>query len=127
MRCNDLQNLAGLSARFFYEKKLYIDTALGNARHNEIMRKNPHAVALGRLGGRVGGKSTSLKKQRAARRNGKLNRGSKANEARREEEAVLRPSDGRPSEEGATSSAPQRVEETGQEEARILSDSGSLG
>jgi hypothetical protein len=34
------------------------------------MAKNPHAVALGALGGKVGGKSTSPKKQAAARRNG---------------------------------------------------------
>lgn len=33
---------------------------------------NPHASALGRLGGRVGGKSTSIKKQAAARANGAL-------------------------------------------------------
>jgi hypothetical protein len=32
--------------------------------------KNPHAVALGRLGGRVGGKSTSEAKAEAARANG---------------------------------------------------------
>jgi hypothetical protein len=31
---------------------------------------NPHASALGRLGGRVGGKSPSTKKQAAARANG---------------------------------------------------------
>ena len=35
-------------------------------------RKNPHAVALGRLGGLKGGKSTSAKKGRTARANGKL-------------------------------------------------------
>jgi len=40
-----------------------------------IMRKNPHAVALGRRGGLIGGKSKSIKKQRASRRNGKLNKG----------------------------------------------------
>lgn len=34
--------------------------------------KNPHAVALGRLGGTIGGRSTSPAKRRAARRNGKL-------------------------------------------------------
>lgn len=32
--------------------------------------KNPHAVALGRKGGRVGGLSTSPAKQAAARANG---------------------------------------------------------
>lgn len=35
------------------------------------MGKNPHAVALGRLGGLVGGKSTSEEKAAAARTNGK--------------------------------------------------------
>lgn len=35
------------------------------------MAKNPHAVALGRLGGKVGGKSTSDAKAEAARENGK--------------------------------------------------------
>lgn len=35
------------------------------------MAKNPHAVALGALGGKVGGKSTSEKKQAASRRNAK--------------------------------------------------------
>lgn len=34
-------------------------------------RKNPHAVALGRRGGRVGGKSTSPAKIAAARVNGR--------------------------------------------------------
>jgi len=34
-------------------------------------RKNPHAVALGRLGGQVGGKVTSEAKAAAARENGK--------------------------------------------------------
>jgi hypothetical protein len=34
------------------------------------MSKNPHAVALGRLGGQIGGKATSPKKARAARANG---------------------------------------------------------
>ena len=34
------------------------------------MSKNRAASALGRLGGRVGGKSTSTKKQAAARANG---------------------------------------------------------
>jgi len=38
-----------------------------NKRH----RKNPHAVALGRAGGRVGGVSTSEAKKAAARRNGR--------------------------------------------------------
>lgn len=33
-------------------------------------RKNPHAVALGRRGGKVGGKSTSDAKRAAARLNG---------------------------------------------------------
>lgn len=33
--------------------------------------KNPAAVALGRLGGEVGGKSRSAKKLKAARANGK--------------------------------------------------------
>jgi hypothetical protein len=33
-------------------------------------KKNVHAVALGRRGGKVGGKSTSPAKQAAARRNG---------------------------------------------------------
>jgi hypothetical protein len=33
---------------------------------------NKHAVILGRRGGRVGGKSKSIAKIRAARRNGKL-------------------------------------------------------
>lgn len=33
-------------------------------------RKNPAAVALGRLGGLVGGKATTRKKKRAARANG---------------------------------------------------------
>ena len=35
-------------------------------------RKNKHAVALGRRGGKVGGKSTSAAKQAAVRENGKL-------------------------------------------------------
>lgn len=34
-------------------------------------RKNPHAVALGRRGGRVGGKATTPAKRRAAQENGK--------------------------------------------------------
>jgi hypothetical protein len=34
--------------------------------------KNPAAVALGKLGGAVGGKATGGKKARAARKNGKL-------------------------------------------------------
>lgn len=34
-------------------------------------RKNPHAVALGRKGGKVGGKATSNAKAAAARENGK--------------------------------------------------------
>lgn len=34
-------------------------------------KKNPAAVALGRLGGLAGGTSTSRKKAAAARRNGK--------------------------------------------------------
>lgn len=34
-------------------------------------RKNPHAVALGRLGGLVGGKASTPKKVRAARVNGR--------------------------------------------------------
>lgn len=33
------------------------------------MKKNPHAVALGRLGGSVGGRSTSERKRAAARKN----------------------------------------------------------
>jgi hypothetical protein len=33
--------------------------------------KNPHAVALGKLGGLVGGKSTSEAKKKASRENGK--------------------------------------------------------
>jgi hypothetical protein len=33
------------------------------------MAKNPHAVALGARGGRVGGKSTSPRKRAAARKN----------------------------------------------------------
>ncbi len=33
------------------------------------MAKNPHAVALGALGGKVGGKSTSEKKRAACRVN----------------------------------------------------------
>ena len=39
-----------------------------NKRH----RKNPHAVALGRAGGKVGGISKSKAKAQAARRNGRL-------------------------------------------------------
>lgn len=35
-------------------------------------RKNPHAVALGRRGGKIGGKATTPAKRRAARENGKL-------------------------------------------------------
>lgn len=35
------------------------------------LAKNPHAVALGSLGGKAGGISTSKKKAAAARRNGK--------------------------------------------------------
>ena len=35
-------------------------------------KKNPHAVALGRLGGLKGGRSTSAAKQAAVRENGKL-------------------------------------------------------
>lgn len=38
----------------------------------EALRKNPNAVALGKLGGAVGGKATGGKKARAARKNGKL-------------------------------------------------------
>jgi hypothetical protein len=34
-------------------------------------KKNPHAVALGRLGGRVGGTATTVAKVQAARANGK--------------------------------------------------------
>ena len=34
--------------------------------------KNPHAVAMGRLGGLVGGLATSRRKKLAARENGKL-------------------------------------------------------
>ena len=34
--------------------------------------KNPHAVALGKIGGKRGGKSKSTAKAAAARRNGKL-------------------------------------------------------
>lgn len=37
-----------------------------------MKRKNPHAVALGRLGGKVGGRVKSEAKTRAARENGKL-------------------------------------------------------
>jgi len=37
-----------------------------------MTRKNPSAVALGRLGGRVGGKMKSAAKCAAARANGKL-------------------------------------------------------
>ena len=35
-------------------------------------KKNPNAVALGRLGGLIGGRSRSAAKQRASRNNGKL-------------------------------------------------------
>jgi len=35
-----------------------------------MARKNPHAVALGRKGGKVGGKSTSPAKAAASRLNG---------------------------------------------------------
>lgn len=35
-------------------------------------RKNPHAVALGRKGGKVGGLVVSKAKSQAARENGKL-------------------------------------------------------
>ncbi len=35
-------------------------------------KKNPHAVALGRLGGLAGAGVTTPKKARAAKRNGKL-------------------------------------------------------
>ncbi len=41
--------------------------------------KNPHAQALGRLGGKVGGKAKSHKKTLAARRNAKLPRKKKSN------------------------------------------------
>jgi hypothetical protein len=34
--------------------------------------KNPAAVALGRMGGKIGGKSRSKKKVAAARKNGRL-------------------------------------------------------
>lgn len=34
--------------------------------------KNPHAVALGRLGGKIGGKAKSAAKTIAARRNARL-------------------------------------------------------
>jgi hypothetical protein len=34
--------------------------------------KNPHAIALGKLGGKIGGKSHSRAKLAAAKRNGKL-------------------------------------------------------
>jgi len=37
-----------------------------------MKRKNPHAVALGRLGGKVGGRVKSEAKTRAAHENGKL-------------------------------------------------------
>lgn len=36
------------------------------------MTKNPHAVVLGRRGGKIGGKSTSKAKAAASRANGKL-------------------------------------------------------
>jgi len=36
------------------------------------MKKNTFAVRIGRLGGRIGGKSTSPAKRAAARENGKL-------------------------------------------------------
>jgi hypothetical protein len=36
------------------------------------MAKNPHAVALGRKGGKVGGLARTPKKARSSRRNGKL-------------------------------------------------------
>lgn len=35
-------------------------------------KKNPHAVALGRKGGKIGGKSTSAAKLRACRRNANI-------------------------------------------------------
>ena len=41
------------------------------------MKKNPHAVALGRLGGLKGGKSTSPAKRKAARENGKKSKRTK--------------------------------------------------
>lgn len=37
-----------------------------------MKRKNPHAVALGRLGGKVGGRVKSEAKTRAAQENGRL-------------------------------------------------------
>lgn len=37
-----------------------------------MKRKNPHAVALGRLGGKLGGRVKSEAKTRAAQENGKL-------------------------------------------------------
>lgn len=39
---------------------------------NVMARKNPHAVALGRKGGKVGGKARTEAKAQAARANGKL-------------------------------------------------------
>jgi hypothetical protein len=42
-----------------------------NTTEDQQMAKNPHARALGRLGGLIGGKATSTKKARAARENGK--------------------------------------------------------
>ena len=36
------------------------------------MRKNPHAVALGKKGGKIGGQVKGGKKAEAARANGKL-------------------------------------------------------
>lgn len=45
------------------------ETAFGLIRMNA---KNRHAVALGRLGGKKGGKSRSIAKLKACRENGKL-------------------------------------------------------
>lgn len=35
-------------------------------------KSNPHAVALGKLGGRVGGKASTPAKRKASRNNGRL-------------------------------------------------------
>jgi hypothetical protein len=57
------------------KKSLDCQSGLGNSSPHADQPKNIHAVALGRLGGRIGGKSTSEAKRAASRRNGKLNKG----------------------------------------------------
>jgi hypothetical protein len=57
------ESLAGVALRLRNPKRFWYPLYMA--------RKNPHAVALGRKGGQVGGKATSDAKVAAARENGK--------------------------------------------------------